>query len=106
GKPRLGRGGRHAAGWRPTAPWPRRSASTVRPATARWPRSTTSPTPITGSKRPWTPVSRRAPPPLIVIMVIWLLGGRTNPKPAASALVERPDRHDHDRGWAAGWAGR
>src|SRR5262249_31397641 len=60
--------------WRPTAPWPRRSASTVRPATARWPRSTTSPTPITGSKRPWTPVSRRAPPPLIVIMVIWLLG--------------------------------
>src|SRR6266700_3966933 len=40
------------SGWRPTAPWPRRSACTGRRVTARWHRSTTSPTPTTGSKRP------------------------------------------------------
>jgi GNAT superfamily N-acetyltransferase len=37
----------------PTAAWPRRSACTGRPATARWTRSTTSPTRTTGSRRSW-----------------------------------------------------
>ena len=46
------RAGHAPSGWRPTAPWSRRSACTAHPVTARWPRSTTSPTPTTGSKRP------------------------------------------------------
>ena len=37
--------------WRPTGPSARRSACTWRPATARWLRSTTSPTRTTGSRR-------------------------------------------------------
>ena len=43
--------GAPASGWKPTGPWTRRSACTGRPGTARWPRSTTSPTLITGSRR-------------------------------------------------------
>src|SRR5690349_7215839 len=45
---------------RPTARWAKRSGCTGRPDTARWPRSTTSPTRTTGSIRPSAATARRA----------------------------------------------